>query len=104
MKKFKVTVFREDEYEVELDENVLDKDWMDNFNQYFFDMDTLEEHAEHLAQMKARFGGSFMEGYGHIMINGRKPIGINDGVNKGVNIKIVSEDENTDTDVYEIND
>lgn len=56
--------------EVELDETKFDADFMQEFRDGFYDFDTIEEHAEHIAQLHARGlfdGGSydeFIEGYG----------------------------------------
>lgn len=105
MKKFKVKVERVDEYVIEFDENVINKEFIDNFKEYLYDFDTLEEHAEHIAQFRARFGERFIEGYGNVMVNGRVPFMVKEEeVEKGINIKVVSEDDfdNMYIDVEEI--
>lgn len=105
MKKFKVKVERVDEYVIEFDENVINKEFIDSFKEYFYDFDTLEEHAEHIAQFRARFGERFIEGYGNVMVNGRVPFMVKEEeVEKGINIKVVSEDDldNMYIDVEEI--
>lgn len=103
MKKFKCIVTRTDEYIIELDENILNEEWMQHFRDYFYDFDLLEEHAEHLAQYRARFGEGFIEGYGNVLVNGKKHWSVNDDqVNKAINIKIVSEDDDCDVDVFEM--
>ena len=56
MKKFKCTVTRTDEYEIEIDENIINEEWMEHFRSYMYDFDSLSEHAEHLAQFQARLG------------------------------------------------
>lgn len=61
MKKFKVRVERVDEYEIEFDENVINKEFMEDFKKYFYNFDTLEEHAEHIAQFRARFRDSLKD-------------------------------------------
>lgn len=64
MKKYKCTVTRTDEYIIEIDENIINGEWMENFRSYMYGFDTLEEHAEHLAQFQARVGDhDFIEGY-----------------------------------------
>lgn len=53
--------------EVTLDESKFDADFMAEFVQHFFPIDTIHEHAEHLAQLYARGiydNGDFIEGYG----------------------------------------
>jgi hypothetical protein len=103
MKKFECTVTREDKYIIELDENVLNEEWMKDFRKVFFDFDGLDEHAEQIAQMRARFNRSFIEGYGVPLIDGEKPPFIKDEqVNKAINIVVISEDENCDVEVEEI--
>ena len=46
---------------------------MDDFRHVFFDLHTLYEHAEHLAQIRARMGEGFIEGYGNLKVNGKLP-------------------------------
>lgn len=106
MKKFKVRVERVDEYEIEFDENIINKEYIEDFKKYFYSFDTLEEHAEHIAQFRARFGERFIEGYGNVMVNGTLPFMVKEEeVEKGINIKVVSEDDldNMYIDVEEIN-
>ena len=104
MRKFKCIVERTDEYVIEIDENIINEDWMEEFKKYFYGIDCLEEHAEHLAQMRARFGDiSFFEGYGPVLINGYKPFNKkNSEVQKGINIIVVNEDNEISVDVEEI--
>ena len=73
MKKFKVVVTRENEYEIEFDENVFNQEFIDHFKEYFCDLDTLEDHAKNIAQFRARFGERFIEGYGMPKVNGKIP-------------------------------
>jgi len=77
---------------------------MDDFRHVFFNFDTYEEHAEQIAMMRARFGEGFIEGYGNILVDGNKPWYITDEkqVNKAINIKIVSEDNDREIEVEEI--
>ncbi|MDX8366797.1 hypothetical protein [Cytobacillus sp. IB215665] len=73
---------------------------MDGRFQHFY---TLEEHAEHIAQIRARFGSKFIEGYGVPLENGKAPYWADDKVvNRAINIKNISEDDDIETDVYEI--
>ena len=105
MTKFKCTVTREDEYIIEIDENVFDEERMAHFKRYFYDFDTLEEHAEHIAQFRARFGEhDFIEGYGIPLVNGKNPRWDNDesSLQKGINIVVVKEDQYCDVDVEEM--
>lgn len=104
MKRFKTTVTRTDEYIIELDENIFDEEMMKEFKEVFYDFDTYEEHAEHLAQIRARMGEGFIEGYGEVLVNGKKPWYVidEDKVNKGVNIVIKREDQDCEVEVEEI--
>ncbi|WP_137743384.1 hypothetical protein [Robertmurraya siralis] len=101
--KFKVRVTREDEYEIEFDEKVHNEEWMEQYRQVFYNYFSLEEHAEHIGQHRARFKDPNIEGYGYVLVNGDNPTWRSDvELTKSINIKIVSEDENVEVDVYEI--
>lgn len=99
MKKYKVKVTREDEYEIEFDEKFFNREFLDHFKEYFYDFDDLEEHAEHIAQFRARFGEQHIEGYGLPMVNGKLPFIAKicedelKSVNHGLNINIIREDD-----------
>ncbi|QDX94623.1 hypothetical protein EEL30_21515 [Brevibacillus laterosporus] len=101
MKRFKVTVQREDVYIIELNELLFSEDWMKQFREEFYDFHTLEQHAEHIAQLRARFGGGRLEGYGVPLING-KTQNFYDHPEAGININIVSEDEECDAYTEEL--
>ena len=118
MKKFRCTVTRTDEYIIELDEKVLDEEWMKNFAEYMYSFNTLEEHAEHIAQYQARLGSDyvFIEGYGYVKRNGELPYGSEDFDSKGnwlpedqrrqpaegINIVIVNEDSDCEIETEEL--
>ena len=104
MKKFKATVTRTDEYEIEIDETKLDEQWMEDFRKVFYNFDTYEEHAEQIAQMRARFQESFIEGYGTPLVNHKKPWFADDKteVEEAININIISEDNDCDVEIDEI--
>jgi len=102
-RRFECTVERTDKYIIEFDENVLDEKWMEEFRKVFFNFDGLDEHAEQIAQMRARFENSFIEGYGIPLLNGKKPPYADDKyLNKAINIIVISEDEECEVDVEEI--
>lgn len=75
MKRFKCTVEHVDEYIIEIDDTQFDKNRMEEFRQNICDFTTLEEHAAHIAQLRARFGTCHFEGYGVPLINGRNVAG-----------------------------
>ena len=108
MKKYRVKVIREDEYEIEFDENKINKEWMADFRDFMYPFKDLEEHAEHLAQYEARIGDAFIEGYGVVKRNGKFPYPYNTEEHKdtckedGINIKVISEDNRCDVEVEEL--
>lgn len=79
-------------------------------------VENLEEVAKHLAQMQARFGVSFIEGFGHVKRNGKLMFGFEDFDEKGdwlpedkrrqpapgLNIFIDSEDDDIEFNITEI--
>ncbi|WP_144482078.1 hypothetical protein [Bacillus pumilus] len=90
-------VERQDRYTIEFDENVLNEEWMQNFRETFYDFTTLTEHAEHIAQFRARNGTQFIEGYGVPLENGQAPRWANkEDINEAINII----DGNASLDVY----
>jgi hypothetical protein len=96
MKKFKVEVERTYVYEIELDEKILDEKFLKDFKENFYNFNNLKEHAEHIAAHRASFTADFIEGYGVPLVNGKVPCSYQDkleNVEKGVNIKIISEDD-----------
>ncbi len=100
MKSFKCDVERIDKYVIEFNEDVCDEEWMADFRDYFYNFYDLEEHAEHIAQFRARFGSGFIEGYGIPLENGKVPYWADEGkVNEAINIKIISEDSDIHVDV-----
>ncbi|MFP7199725.1 hypothetical protein SFC08_02010 [Lysinibacillus halotolerans] len=106
IRKFKVEVVRTDKYTIEIDDEVLNDEWMENFKQFMYDFDTLEEHVIHIAQYRARFdNGSFYgghpEGYGEIAIKGK----IRQDTKwpfPAINIAEADEDNEIEVDVKEI--
>lgn len=55
--------------EVETDDTQFDKVFMENFSQYFYEFDSIEEHIEYIAQLQARElidFDDFVEGYGRL--------------------------------------
>ena len=101
MKEFNCEVERIEKYKIEFDETVCNEEWMKDFRRYFFDFYHLDEHAEHIAQYRARFGRGFIEGYGIPLENGKVPYWASTEdqkkyINHAININVISEDE----DIY----
>lgn len=51
-RKFNVEVTRS--VEIEVDDEIIDQEFMDDFKEHFFDLETIEEHVEHIAEVYVR--------------------------------------------------
>lgn len=108
IKKFKCEVQRTDEYIIEFDDSVIDDEFIQDFRKHFYNLTDLEEHAENIAQFRARNPDtSFIEGYGEVKVNGEAPFSFskNDSrsdIENAINIKVISEDNDCDVDVEEV--
>lgn len=106
MKRFECEVVRTDKYIIEIDESKLNEEWMEAFRSVFYDFNSFEEHAEHIAQLQARFGNRFIEGYGDVKRNGQVSFGGKEEnrseYEDAINIKVISEDYDCYVDVEEI--
>lgn len=110
IRKFKCIVTRTDEYEIEFDNDVINEEYMEDYRKNFYEFDTLEDHAEHLAQHMSRIGEGFIEGYGALQVNGKPPWGYRGNEYKGkfskeelaININVISEDDDCEVEVEEI--
>jgi len=100
MIKFKCEVERTDEFTIEFDDSVINDEWLKDFKDTFFDFDTLEEHAEYLAEYLSERGNEFIEGYGILLEHGEEPQWAE---KKYINyaINIVYGDKTVRTDLYE---
>lgn len=106
IRKFEVEVVRTDKSVIEIDDGVLNEEWMENFRQFMYEFDTLEAHVEHIAQFRARFNngsfyGGFPEGYGEIALRGK----IRQDTKwpfPAINIAEADEDNNIEVSVVEI--
>jgi hypothetical protein len=104
IRKFKCEVTRVDTYEIEIDDAVMTEQWMSDFRKVYYDIDDLAEHAEHIAQMRARFGSYDFEGYGIPLRNGEVPHlpdSQKNRLNTAININIVNEDNDIEVEVSE---
>lgn len=109
IKRFEVEVVRTDKYIIEIDEDVIDEKWMEEFRGFFYDFHTLEEHAKHIAQYRARFGNfnaGFIEGYGTPLLNGKKSWSKkNEKAHQpAINIQVVSEDNDIEVDIVHMSE
>lgn len=108
IKKFKCTVTRVDEYEIEFDTEKYTEKKMEEFRESFYNFDSYEEHAEHLAQIQARFSGDnfdpFIEGYGNVKRNfyAGEVCPKDKEFVEGITIVVDSEDKECEVEVEEI--
>ena len=101
IKKFEVEVTRVDKYVIEIDQDIITDEWMEEFRNVYFEFDSLEEHAEHIGQFRARFNngsyyGGFIEGYGEIALDGKVR---QDAVHHFPAVNIAEADEDNDIEV-----
>jgi hypothetical protein len=91
MKKVRVIVARVSDYEVELDDPELEKNW--------------EEHAKKIAISKSSIGNyPILEDYGIVKVNGKFPFtrDPNALINHSINIKIAIENNPIEISVEEV--
>lgn len=99
MRKFKCTVTKTYDYEIEVDESEWDDEALKNWSSVFEDVDSLQELVEVLAsRMDDYYPGQFIEGFGKPNFKG-KTTGADKDSNTGINI--VSAGESTDVESEE---
>ena len=110
MKKFKINAIRTDEYIVEIDETVWNKEALNTWNKFFGGCDTIQELAEHISFLILRFGYErFLEGFGYLYVQDencrQKTLYKCDDAGKmvfvtefaeGIRVTIISEDDEYD--------
>lgn len=107
MAKFEITVHRTDIYEVEVDENIINDEWINSFESVMWPVDRgcpYEDLAKEIGKMRSRFGRHlFVEGIGYIpteneyVFEHEKKI-----LAQGFKMKVISEDKDIETDAREI--
>jgi hypothetical protein len=93
------------EYIIEIDENVINEKWMQDYREDFTNLKTLKDHAANIAWNRAHYGHDFYEGYGYVMQNGKMPCFTESGsqyIEKGINLIVVSENDEIEIDSEEI--
>lgn len=98
MKKFKVNVELIKEYEVEIDENIINEEFINNFEEYMFDL--LDIDGSDGDKLKGLVGVVIdnrirditPEGVGYPLIKGKDIFPNDDMTNKGINITKFDED------------
>lgn len=108
MKKFQCVVTRIDEYVVEIDETIINQEFIDNFSRYFWKLDGLEDIASQMARHQLLHGDSviYMEGLGNVKRDGKLPWHSQDkeGFTPGLNINIICEGDDIEADITLIKD
>lgn len=90
LRTFEVNITREYEYKITLDDERLDAEFMKNFNENMWKVNSLEEHAKFLAEYNSRYADDdFIEGYGEVKIIG---VSATTKENEGITINLLSED------------
>lgn len=119
MAKFKVTVTRVDEYEIEVDEKVWDEKALNDWSSVFYDVDSVEDVAKNFAVAWMRNENNyFIEGYGYVRQLDKKgeTVGVpyrddkgefayplpDDKYAKGISIKPITQDDDYETDVINL--
>lgn len=97
MKKFKVKVIREEEYEIEIDESVWTQEQLKAFSKVMYQAEDLQELAGMIAEMYFNQGeGSWLEGFGIPYVNGEEPHFVHSSIKhvitKDININEIESD------------
>lgn len=64
IRKFKVNVTVEKEIEIEVNTDIINEEFMENFSSYMWSVDDIEEIVEHVSHQTATRDGYFIEGVG----------------------------------------
>lgn len=90
MKGILLEMVRRDNAKVELDSEFFNEEWFKGFSEYFYDLDGLDELAEHIAYNVIHNKSTFIEGIGIPLIDGEPPYWIKEedikNINEHVNI------------------
>lgn len=96
MAKFKITVTKTSEYEIEVDESIWTPEEIQGWANTFYPTEDAKEFAEHLASAVSNETG-FMEGFGIVKrtwANGAEVYqGSNVAYEKGLNVIIIDEND-----------
>lgn len=91
--RFAVTVTRYTEVTVEIDTAKFGPEQIAEFRKHFYDIETLTEHAKHIAQYAVRFDSpDFLDGYGVVLYDGQKGYRHQEEEDCGINIIVGDED------------
>lgn len=115
MKQYTVEVKRTDEFKIEIDETVWDKEALSDWSSIFWKLESVEDLAHSVAEAISRNGSekNFIEGFGNIKVLYRdgdektkykKEDGnwVKDEVYcKGITVTIISEDDDYETETID---
>lgn len=93
IRRFKATVMREDEYIIEIDDEVIDEEWMNKYREDFTNITSLKGHIENLAWNRMVNGEDYYEGYGNVLHNGTMAWQAIGNVERGINIKVLNKED-----------
>lgn len=112
MSKFRITVERTDEFEIEVDENIYTAAELSEWSKVFTKCNSLEEFAEILATQMSRLGSDqwFFEGFGYVQVlrndgserkifNGSGEVSAQK-ITPGIKVRVISEDEDLETTIH----
>lgn len=103
LKKFKCTVTKETNMEIEIDESIWTPETICAWSKSFYDADDLKGVVEHVARLKSKYeDGEFIEGFGIPMIDGKKPYPYIEDNHMAKDINICNQSVDTDVDMEEL--
>ena len=106
IRKFKVEVIIEKEYEIEIDDTKFDENFIKDFTRFFHEIEDLKDIAKDLAVHQAILGSEYshIEGYGNVTRNNKAAnFGIKtDSLTTGLNINLIHDEGDITTEINEI--
>lgn len=69
IQKFKVKVFVVKELEIEVNTDIINKEFFEGFSGYMWEVNSLEEIVEHVAYCHAHNNEDFVEGIGFVKVS-----------------------------------
>lgn len=94
MKKLKVEITREDEYEIEIEETIWGEDELADWSNHFHPIESVEELADTLATEITRNGyDGFIEGFGYLTIFRQNGSRVNHFVHREGKLQTLPEQE-----------
>lgn len=98
MKRFECLVTRKEKCIVEIDETIMNEEWMKKFRKDFYNVNTLRIHAEAIAKAAVE-GDVFIEGYGVPKVDGHFPYYDGKQSTEDIGVNVIPMEYNAETDV-----